>query len=186
MLLPATVADVASIAHTAPAAEPDDSPPARKSVTLQTDLITPFFGAYYLEANVRVSSHFGVLFNTSYLAFPNGDWKSRTGTFGVGLTYHFGGEALRGWYVEGVGEANLSSWRNEPSGQVAPLGVGWTGILVGGYRFVWNSGFVLDLAAGLVVLHLSSARVTTAEGVVASDALTRVYPAAKLGVGWAF
>jgi hypothetical protein len=168
------------------AVEPEGSRAGREALTLQTDLITPFFGTYYLEANARVSNHLGVLFNASNLSLENGDWKTNTGTLGAGLSYYFQGEALRRWYVEAVGEANLSSWRHEPSGKVAPILVGYTGIAVAGYRFIWGCGLVLDLAAGVVVLHLPSARVATVDGFVSSEALTRVYPAAKLNVGWAF
>jgi hypothetical protein len=160
--------------------------PVAKTVTVQTDLITPLFSAYYLETNVRLSDHFGLLINGSYLLLDNDDWSTRTGTFGVGLSYYFEGESPRRWYVEAVGEANLSSWRHGPSGEVAPLGLGYTGVAVGGYRFIWDWGAVVDLAAGIVVLHLAGARVTTADGVVSSQALTNVYPAAKANIGWAF
>lgn len=135
---------------------------------------------------MRASNHFGVVFNTSYLPLENGDWKTRTGTLGVGLSYYFQGDALRRWYVEAVGEANFSSWRHEPSGKVASVVVGATAVAVGGYRFIWSSGPVLDLAAGVVVLHLASGHVATVDGPVSSGQYNGVYPAAKLGVGWAF
>ncbi len=164
----------------------EEAPLPPKAVTLQTDLITPLFSAYYLEANVRLSDHFGLLVNTSYLSLDNDSWKARTGTLGAGLSYYFEGEALRRWYVEAVGEVSLSSWRHEPSGEVAPVGLGSTGIAVAGYRFIGDCGAVLDLAAGVVVLHLPGTHVTTDDGVISASALTNVYPAAKASVGWAF
>lgn len=87
---------------------------------------------------------------------------------------------------EALDEANLSSWRHEPSGKIAPILVGYTGIAVAGYRFICSCGLVLDLAADVVVLHLPSARVATVDGFVSSEALTRVYPTAELNVGWTF
>jgi hypothetical protein len=155
-------------------------------VTIQTDVITPFFGAYLLEANVRVSSHFSLLFNTSYLTLDNEEWESESGTLGLGASYYFQGDALRRWYIEAVGEVLLSSWRHEPSNAVAPIVLGVTGVAIAGYRFICSAGPVLDLGAGAVVLHSPSARAEGADGVVTSEAFTRFYPAAKLSVGWAF
>jgi hypothetical protein len=170
----------------AAAAEPTVPLEPPKNVTIQTDLITPFFGAYLLEANVRVSSHFSVLINTSYLGLKDHDWRARAGTLGAGLTYYFQGQAPRRWYVEAVGEVSLASFRYEPSGEVAPAVFGYNGVAVAGYRFIWDAGPVLDLAAGVVVLHFPSAHVSTPSGELASEAITNVYPAAKASVGWAF
>jgi len=47
-------------------------------------------------------------------------------------------------------------------------------------------GPVLDLGAGVVAIHLPSASVATGAGDISSDPFTRVYPAAKVNVGWAF
>lgn len=173
------------------AGEPDQPHTGQKAVTVQTDLITPIFGCYYLEADVRASDRFSVLINSSYLPVENHDWKAKAGTLGVGTSYYFQGESLRRWYVEGVGEANLAWWRHEPSGKVASMSVGYTGVAVVGYRFIWNSGAVLDAAVGVVGLHLPSVQVKDTDGTgssytVSSDPVNKVYPAAKLNVGWAF
>ena len=80
----------------------------------------------------------------------------------------------------------LSSWRHEPSGEVAPLGLGYAGIALVGYQFVFDRGPVVDLGAGVVAFHLPSAHVDAGGGSVSSEALTSVYPAAKVNVGWAF
>jgi hypothetical protein len=163
-----------------------ESRAGRESVTLTTSLITPFFGAYEAEATVRASDAFGILFNTSYLSLSNDDWKTKTGTVGAGVNYHFLGGALRAWYVEAVGELVFSSWRHEPSREVAPIVLGYSGIALVGYRFVCDRGLVLDAGAGVVVLRFPSARVVLGDGALSSEAFTRLYPAIKLNVGWAF
>jgi len=185
-LPPALVLFVVFAPFAALAAGPERARGSRETLTIQTDLVTPFFGAYLLEANVRVSNHFALLFNTSYLTLDNESWESDTGTLGLGLSYYFQGDALRRWYVQAIGEVMLSSWRHEPSGAVAPVTLGVTGVAIAGYRFICSAGPVLDLGAGAVVLHSPSARAEAGDEVVASQALTRVYPAAKLSVGWAF
>jgi hypothetical protein len=167
-----------------------DLPAARQAnrdvATLTTSLVTPFFGAYYLEGKVRASSLFGVLLNTSYLSVENHDFRARSGTVGVGVDYYFQGHALRGWYVEAVGELWLASWRHEPSGEVAPVVPGYAGIALVGYQFVFDAGPVLDLGAGAVAFHVASADVEVSGASVSSGAVTKLYPAAKLNVGWAF
>jgi len=157
-----------------------------KTVAITTSLVTPFFNAYYLEGKFRASNHFALVVNASYLRLDNQDWKTKTGTVGAGVSYFFGGNALRRWYVEGIGEAWFSSWRYEPSGGLAPVKIGYAGLALAGYEFVFDAGPVLDLGAGLVVFHTPSAKVEFDGGTVTSKALTRAYPAAKLDVGWAF
>jgi hypothetical protein len=171
---------------TAAAAEPQDAPAARKTATIATSLVTPFFGAYYLEGKLRASSSFAAVLNTSYLTLENGDWQNRAGTVGAGVEYFFQGDALRRWYVEAIGEVWLSSWRHEPSGGVAPFGLAYAGIALVGYQFVFARGPVVDVGAGLVAFHLPSAHVEVAGGSVTSEPLTKLYPAAKVNVGWAF
>ena len=171
--------------RTASAAEPEGSRAGRESVTVTASLIAPFFSAYEAEATVRVSNSFGLLFNTSYLTLANDDWKTRTGTVGAGIDYYFLGSALRRWYVEAIGELMVSSWRHEPSGEVAPLVLGYTGLALVGYKFVWDRGPVLDVAAGVVALHFPSAQVDLVGGAVSSQPFIRVYPAVELNVGWA-
>jgi hypothetical protein len=80
----------------------------------------------------------------------------------------------------------VSSWRHAPSGGVAPIVLGSTGIAIVGYKFVWDRGPVIDVGAGLVALHFPSAHVDLAGGAVSSEPFTRLYPAVKLNVGWAF
>jgi hypothetical protein len=157
-----------------------------KSVTVTTNVLSPFFGAWYLAANVRASKSVGVLFNASYFSVENDHWKTHTGTLGAGLSYYFQGEALRRWYVEGFSELMLSRWRHEPSGNTAAPVAGFTVGSVVGHRWVWELGPVLDLAAGAVMLHFPSARVETDAGTLSSKAFTRLYPAVKVDVGWAF
>ena len=159
----------------------------RETVTLATSLVTPFFGAYYLEANVRASNAFGLFYNASYVSLDGeDDWHSKSGTLGSGISYSFGHEALRRWYVEAWGEVWLSSWRHGPSGEVAPLVAGYAAGSLAGYRFIWDAGPVLDLAAGVVGAYLPSAHVQTDDGPVSSEAITMLYPAVKVNVGWAF
>lgn len=153
---------------------------------LATSLITPFFDAYYLEGKVRASDSFAVVANTSYLTLTNEGWKNRAGTLGVGAEYFFRGSALRGWYAEAIGEVWFSSWRHEQSGTVAPLGLGTAGIALVGYQFVLGPGFGVDLGAGVVGVHLPAAY-GDVDGVrISSRAFTKIYPAAKINVGWAF
>ena len=170
----------------ASASEPKQSGAARKTVTLATSLVTPFFSAYYLEGKVAASRSVAVVLNTSYLTLENDDWKDRAGTIGAGVDYFFQGDALRRWYVEAIGEVWFSSWRHEPSGGVAPLGLGYAGIALVGYQFVFDRGPVVDLGAGVVAFHLPSARVEVDGDYFSSEALTKLYPAAKINVGWAF
>ncbi|HEX6277478.1 MAG TPA: hypothetical protein VFZ53_30755 [Polyangiaceae bacterium] len=168
-------------------AEPEESRAGRETVTLATSLITPFFGAIYFEGKLRASNTVAVVLNTSYLVMENDDdWKAKSGTLGLGANYYFQGDALRRWYVEAVAEVWVTSQRHEPSGEVAPVGLGYAAIALLGYEFVWDSGPVLDLGAGVVAFHLPSAEVEVDGSAIASEALTRVYPAAKVNVGWAF
>jgi hypothetical protein len=170
----------------APAAEFEDPRKEREKVTFTTSAITPFFGAYLLESKVRMSNAIGLVLIGSYLVIENDDWKAKSGTLGVGIDYYFQGDALRRWYVEAVGELWLSSQRHEPSGEVAPMGLGYAAFALLGYQFVCELGPVLDLGAGAVLFHLPAAEVDVDGSNVASDAMTRVYPAAKVNVGWGF
>ena len=168
------------------ASEPSPPRAAPKTATLATSLITPFFGAYYLEGKFRASSSLAVLGNASYLSIEDGDWKNRAGTVGAGLDYFFAGEALDGWYAEAIAEIWFSSARHEPSGGVAPIGLGYAAVAVVGYQFVFDCGATIDLGAGGVVFHLPGAEVETAASAVSSEPLTRVYPAVKVNLGWTF
>lgn len=152
---------------------------------VSASVITPFFGAYEVEATARASDALGLVVNASYLSLANDDWKTRTGTVGAGVNYYLRGSALRRWYVEVIGELMFSSWRHQPSGGVAPLVLGYSGIALVGYKFVWDRGPVLDVGAGIVALRFPSARLELAGGGVSSGAFTRVYPAVKVNVGWA-
>jgi hypothetical protein len=157
-----------------------------KKASIATSLITPFFGAYYLEGKVRASRSWALVLNTSYLTMDNGAWKVRAGTVGAGVEYFFQGDALRRWYVEAIGELWLTSSRHAPSGETAPFGVGTAGIALVGYQLVFDRGPVIDLGVGVVAFHVPGARVELAGGPASSEALTAVYPAAKIIVGWAF
>lgn len=170
----------------ASAAEAAPPPAKRESVTIATSVVTPFFGTYYLEGKVRASHALALVFNASYLVLENHGWKTKSGTIGVGVDYFFQSDALRRFYLEGIAEAWFASQRHEPSGEVAALGLGYAGVALVGYEFVWEFGLVLDLGAGAVAFRLPSARVEVDGAPVTSEALWRVYPAVKANVGWAF
>jgi hypothetical protein len=174
------------VPHAASAAEPEQARERPDTVTLTTSVLTPFFDAYLLESKLRVSNPVALILNASYLVLEDYDWKTRSATVGAGAAYYFQGDALRRWYVEAIAELWFSSQRHEPSGEVAPVGLGYAGVAVAGYQFVWDAGPVLDLGAGAVAFHVPSAEVVVDGRPVASEALTRVYPAAKVNVGWAF
>jgi hypothetical protein len=158
----------------------------RETVALTTSAVTPIFGAYLLEGEIRASSSFAVLLGASYLAIEQDDWKVRAGTLNAGLTYYFGNDALRGWYVEGAGEAWLASWRHQPSREVAPVVVGYAAVAIFGYQFVCDLGPVLDLGVGATAFHVPRAHVRVAGAPLSSGAVTQVYPALKVSLGWAF
>jgi hypothetical protein len=168
------------------ATAPEGADAERETVTLVTSVVTPFFGAYYLEGAVRTSDSFSLLFATSYLSLENDDWKARAGTVGFGVDYYFAGAAPRAWYAEAIGEVWFSSWRHEPSREVAPIVLGYAAVAIVGYQFVWDLGPVLDIGAGATVFHVPRAQVRIAGAPVSSDTLTRIYPAAKVDLGWAF
>lgn len=157
-----------------------------KVVTFTTNLLSPFFRAYYLDANVRPSKSVAVLLNTSYFLLEKGDFATRTGTLGAGLSYYFQHDAPRRWYVEASSELMLSHWRHEPSGSAAALTPGFTLGSVAGYRYIWELGPVVDFAVGAVMLHFPSAGVETNAGRISSRAFTSLYPAIKINAGWAF
>jgi hypothetical protein len=161
-----------------------------RKVALTTSLVTPFFGAYLLEGTVRTSTSLGLLANCSYLSIENPKdeaWHAHAGTVGAGVDYYLPLGLTRRVYVEAVGEAVFASWQHQPSGRVAPLGVGYTAIAMAGYRYVSRSGPVLDVGAGAVAIHFARARVELPDGSSAvSGAFTNVYPALKVHVGWAF
>jgi hypothetical protein len=184
--LPRFVAAAAVCLTAALPAEAEEPRGGTESATVTTSLTAPFFGAYEVEATLRASSTVGVLVNGSYLTLTNGDWRMKGGTVGAGINYYPWGSALRRWYVEAVGELMLASWRHEPSRAVAPVHLGYSGIALVGYQFVWDRGPVLDVGAGAVVLHLPGAQVDVADGAASSAAFTRVYPAVKINVGWRF
>jgi hypothetical protein len=173
-------------ARTASASEAGESRAARETMSISTSVVTPLFDAYYLETKVRASGSFAAIFNASYLTLENHDWTDRAGTVGAGVDYFFQGDALHRWYVEGIGEIWFSSWRHGSSGEVAPVGLGYAGIALVGYQFVFHHGPVIDLGAGAVAFHLPSVHVENASGSVSSESLTKLYPAAKVDVGWAF
>jgi len=177
----------AEAAAAATAAE--ESMPPRK-VALTTSLVTPFFGAYLLEGTARVSDTFGLLANASYLSIENPKddaWVAHSGTLGAGLDYYLLPKAVPRLYLEAIGELVLASWHHEPSDQVAPITLGYTALALVGYRYIWRSGPVLDVGAGVVTIHFPSARIELDDGGSASSgAFTNVYPALKLNVGWAF
>ena len=167
-------------------ARADEPRAGRETATVATNLAAPFFGAYYLEANIRASRALGVLINTCLFPLDNGAFKTRTATVGAGLSYHWQGTALHRWYVEALSEALFSRWRHEPSGETAPIVLGVSGSALVGYRFLFDVGAVLDLGAGATVLHFPRAHVTTTAGPASSAAMTKYYPTLKLNVGWAF
>lgn len=177
---------ILACARTAAASEPSESPAAPETVSISTSVVTPIFDAYYLETKVRASGSFAAIFNASYLTLENHDWTDRAGTVGAGVDYFFQGDALHRWYVEGIGEIWFSSWRHGSSGEVAPVGLGYAGIALVGYQLVLHHGPVVDLGAGAVAFHLPSVHVQSASGSVSSESLTKLYPAAKVDVGWAF
>ena len=180
---------VAAMLHPGAASADERAAPTagRESVTLTTSLVTPFFSAYEVEAALRASHALGVVVNASYVSLASNDsWKAKIGTVGAGVNYYFLGTALRRWYVQGITELMFASWRHEPSGEVAPLVLGCTGVFVAGYQFVWDAGPVLDVGAGLVVFHSPSAHVDFSGGSASSGAFDRLYPAVKVNVGWAF
>lgn len=169
------------------AADAGNEPPVpRRTATLTTSLVTPFFDAYYLEGKVRAPKGFAVVVNASYLSIAKADWTTRAGTIGAGADYFFQGDALRRWYVEAIGEVWFTSPRHDPSGTVAGFALGYAGFALVGYQFVFDFGAVLDLGVGVVAFHLPRATVETSGGSASSPAATTVYPAGKLNVGWAF
>ena len=180
------LAPLALHAAVAAGASAEDTRTGHETATVTTSLVTPFFGAYYLEANVRTGSAWGVMLNTSRFSLDNGAFRTATNTVGAGLTYHWQGTALQRWYVEAYSEALFSRWRHEPSGETASIVLGVSGSALVGYRFLFDVGAVLDLGAGIVALYFPRAHVTTAAGPVSSAAMTKYYPAIKLNVGWAF
>jgi hypothetical protein len=189
--LPGLVALVlaAKSALAQPAAVVERAKPSsqRETVIFTTNLLSPFFGAYTLDASVRASNHWAVFVNSSYFSLENGDWKTHSGSIGAGVQYYFQGEAMRRWYAEGFTELLLSRWRHEPSGSTASSVV--PGVSLGsvlGYRWLWEPGLVLDLAGGAVLMHFPSAHADTDAGAIASEAFWRLYPAVKLNLGWAF
>ena len=172
----------ASIANAAP----DEPHRTSARVLMATSLVTPLFGAYYFEVNARLSGAVGGLVNVSRLSLENGDWTATGHTIGTGLGLYFNGDALRAWYVEAVGEVLLNTWRHEPSGKTADLGVGGTMYVMAGYRFIHELGPVLDVGVGAVGLRAPGAHVDTSAGPVSLDAKTSIYPAVKANVGWSF
>lgn len=170
----------------APASGAESPNPGRETVALVTSVVTPIFGAYLLQGEIRASRSFAVIVNASYLGIEKDDWKLRAGTVGAGVDYYFGGDGLRGWHAEAIGEAWLASWRHEPSSEVAPMRVGYAAVALFGYQFVCDLGPVLDIGAGAVAFHVPSTELRLANAPVSSGALDKVYPAVKVDLGWAF
>ncbi|MEO7667957.1 MAG: hypothetical protein ABIW57_01375 [Polyangia bacterium] len=160
--------------------------PTPERASIATSVVTPFFGAYYLEGKLRALHSVAVVVNASYLTLANDGWTSRAGTAGFGVDYFFRGNALRGWYAEAIGEVWLTSRRHEASREVAPTGYGYAGVALAGYQFVWRRGPVLDLGAGVVAFHVPKAAVELGGEFVRSASVNRIYPAAKVNIGWAF
>jgi hypothetical protein len=170
---------------TAPAIVQAQTEPSER-VSIGTSLITPIFGAYLLEANASITDHWALLINASSLVFDNADWRTTSRTLGIGGTYNWRGTGLRGWYTGVTGELMFSSWTHQPSGQRADMVLGYNAIVGSGYRFIWDAGPMLDLGVGAVVLHFPSAKVVVDGETVRSKAMTQVYPAVNVTVGWAF
>ena len=73
-----------------------------------------------------------------------------------------------------------------PRTQVAPIVIGYAAVAIVGYQFVCDFGPVLDIGAGATAFHVPRAQVPVAGAPVSSDVLTKIYPAAKVNLGWAF
>ncbi len=157
-----------------------------ESVTIAANAIAPLFGAYYVETNVRLSRWLGLLVNANHFTVDSGHWATRATAAGVGLSYSFEGQALRGWYVESVVEGLVACWRHEqvPGGRSSAV-VGTSIGTTAGRRFIWASGFVVDLGAGFAVIHIPGARVDGGDRQAARGSLTGLYPTGRVNVGWA-
>lgn len=168
-------------------AEPRREQGPKKSLTLTTNVIAPFFGVYYVEANVVLSNRFSLLANTSYFPLHSKAWRARAAALGVGLNYNFQGTAPRGWHVEAIAEAIFASWNHETSpDETSPIVVGSSFSALGGYRFVWDAGPVLDLGLGLALIHIPSGTAEVDGEPASSGSVRRFYPGPKLNIGWAF
>jgi hypothetical protein len=170
-------------AHGEPA--PERAP--RKSLTVSANVLSPFFGVYYVEANVPVSSRFSLIVNANHFPLHSGPWLARTTAAGAGVNYNFQGTAPRGWHVEAIAEALFASWRHEGSSdETSPIVVGSSFSALAGYRFVCDAGPVLDLGLGLARIHIPSGTAGADGEAVSSGAVSRFYPAPKINIGWAF
>lgn len=162
-----------------------EQPRAKTNGVVTTSVITPLFGAYYLESHIRIANRLGLVLNTSRLILSDDEWTTTANTAGAGLSYYFRDDAVRGWYVEAIGELWLNSREHDPSGRAARVFGG--GVLAEvGYRFVHALGPVLDLALGAVAVRVPGADVQTATGAASTGAQTLVLPTVKVNVGWAF
>jgi len=167
--------------------EPPREQAPREVITVTTNVVAPFFDVFPIEANLRLTNHFVLVLNGSHFSLSTGDWSSRINAAGLGVSYHFQASAPRRWYVEAIAELLLASWRNgEDPSDPAPLVMGSSLSALGGYRFIWETGPVLDLGLGIARVHVPSATAETESGPASSGQVTRYYPAPKVNLGWAF
>src|SRR5687768_11775506 len=74
----------------------------RESLTVTTNVLSPFFGVFYAEANVPLSGRFSLITNVNHFPLHAGAWRARTTAAGLGVNYNFEGSAPRGWHVEAI------------------------------------------------------------------------------------
>jgi len=58
----------------------DEPGRANANVVVTTSVVTPLFGAYYLESNIRLARRWGLVVNTSRLTLADDDWTSTGNT----------------------------------------------------------------------------------------------------------
>lgn len=172
-LLKTLLALLLSLPTTALAQQAYDAPKESPSWTVQVDPLTTALGFVHVQVEYAFTDHFSLyagphlrLFN-GLIAEPDDDYMGLGAE--VGARWFFRGGAPRGWWAQGRGVlAHLSS------GEETALG-GYVSAL-GGYTWIFDSGFVLSAGLGVQYIRYQ----------VAEQGPRGVLPAAHTTLGFAF
>ncbi len=147
-----------------------------------------YFNANYEKA---IGKNNGLGFSAGFDYYDLGGWSWSGGTVGASYNWYFQHHALNGWYAgpdAGLSFASFSytydtldAYYNVVSTKATATSFGIYIGGHGGYRWIWNNGFVLDLSIGL---NYTIASAPVINGVTAAYGGVGFGPGANLGYAW--
>ena len=172
------------------AGEPTNSDEMHRTGTsLNSDLITPVFGLYYLDFEIPIDNHIDLTVGIVYQELHKWlmpDWsENRAGYVKLGSIYFFS-KTKKGWliYTDAfVGWMVLDTYKNEPPREFK--GAEYIHQVMGGYRFFLSNKIFVTPLVGMLYGYswaLADADRVTTDEIIYSE----VGPALELTVGFKF